>query len=200
MKRILISFVTILFLISCDAQNNDFTSPDLYLFNIHGPVKELTFSGFVYENSEGVYQPGVYKFDSQGKWTNPPTNKIERNDNGQIIKIIHTAEEEYADDWHFWEQFEWKNNYLSNHHLYPTEVNLHYLDNTVSLIEIIHCYTQYPIEDIIRLSNFEYDDRGNWTSCVWHQTCSYDTSEDPSVTPIPPIYNSGTIKRKITYY
>ena len=204
MKRFLISSTAAFSILSCSAQNNDFTSPDLDLFNVHGPVKELTISYQDLDDDddlfEGLYQPGIYKFDSQGKWTNPQAYKIERNDRGQIVKFVLSDEEEYADDWHFWEEFEWKNNYLSHHSLYPNEVSIHYLDNNISLIEVTHGYTQYPMEDIIRLSDFEYDERGNWISCNWRQTISYDTSDYPSVPAISPIYSSGTIKRKITYY
>ena len=193
---------------SCGANGDEFSSPDLDFFNVHGPVKELKISYDGVENGlfGGWCNPGVYKFDKNGCWINPSefsvgsfekVYKVERNDKGQIVKFILSENKNEVDDWHFWETFEWENNYLSEFSHYPEEGHFHYLDGKISLIELGHGYTQYPMEDIIRFSDFEYDEQGNWVSCTWRETVTYDTDGDPA---IPPTYSSGKMKRKILYY
>ena len=201
---ILVSFLVC----SCGAKGDVFSSPDLDFFNVHGPVKELRISYTGVEDGlfGGWCNPGVYKFDKNGRWTNPlevsvgsfeKVYKVERNDKGQIVKFILSENKNEVDDWHFWETFEWKNNCLSEFSYYPQEGHFHYLDGNISLIELGHAYTQYSMEDIIRFSDFEFDEQGNWISCTWRETVTYDTDGDPG---IPPTYNNGMMKREILYY
>lgn len=207
-------FIFFVLLISCAKKNNSSSSPDLDFFNLHGPVKELSIS-VTGDNTcslfEGWCNAGVYEFDKKGNWINPGLYKrdlnghdinegvyrVERNDNGQIIKFIFT--EEGLKDWHDCEEFNWEGDYLTKFHLYGYEGSLHYRNNVISLVELEHYYTQFPMLDIIRLSNFEFDDNGNWISCDWQQSVAYDTS-DSNYEAIPFTNNSGKMLRQIYYY
>lgn len=205
MKKPLILFVVTCAVISANAQNNDFTSPDLDFFNIHGPVKELiiSYTGLDDENRYGGpidawSEPGLYKFDTRGKWTNPNVYKVERNNKGQIVKLIFS--EEGLEDWHYCREFEWKGNQLFSFSQYALDGEFHYLDNVISSIELFHGYTIDIIEDNIKFSGFVYDDKGNWISCKWNQKISHLIDEDTLDPDEPPTYKSGTMIREITYY
>ena len=193
-------------------ENNDFSSPDLDFFNLHGHVKQLTISYTGLEDGEslfdGWYNPGTYCFDQKGlwinpgvfeykdgKWVNPGIYKLERNEKGQIIKFYFTKEG--LEDWHFCENFSWMANTLDFFSLYSTAGTIGYSDNLIANIELDHSYTQYPMEDKITFSNWKFDEQGNWISCEWSQTISYNTEDED---PIPPVKNSGLIIRKIIYF
>lgn len=212
-KLISLTLLLTLPLIGCSSkENNDFSSPDLDFFNLQGHVKQVSLSytgleegeslfdgwsnpGTYYFDQNGLWtNPGVYEFND-GKWVNPGIYKLDRNDKGQISKFYFTKEG--LEDWHFCEDFNWSDNDLIFFSLYGTEGTISYKNNLVSTIQLEHAYSQYPMEDEIKFSNWKFDEQGNWISCEWTQTISYDAEDED---PIPPVKNSGLIIREIIYF
>lgn len=123
-----------------------FSSPDLDFFYLHGPEKELRISYTRVEGGlfGGWFNPGVYKFDKNGRWTNPldfsvdsfyKVYKIERNDKGQIIKIILSENEEEVDEGLLGERIEWGNSCLSERSYNSQDIHFHYHDDVIYLKE-----------------------------------------------------------------
>lgn len=199
MKKLLLSSIFtygIISCFSCYAYKNTFTSPDLDFFNLHGQVKELTLYYTGCEESgerspfAGLFAPGSYKFNEAGEWTNPQVYRVERNDNGQIVKFITNEEPE---DRINSESFTWEGKHLKEFSKYANEAIFFYTGDDITKAQINHYYTQFEMEDIITLSDFKYDNQGNWISCKWDETITYEDNV------VPPLHYSGEINRYIIY-
>ena len=186
-----------------------FTSPDLNFFNLHGPVKSMTVSYVGFDGKKypwlGVWGwKGLYEFNEDGEWLNPKevsSNfvKITRNDKNQITNIqlppnsITGGSSEIT--------YNWSNNRPESFVYYTYEGyagNFVYQDDLISGIQNSphNPYEMdYEITEKTILTDFQYDEMGNWISCK----CLYRYNEYINGTP-----NSGSkpgiMNREILYY
>lgn len=178
-----------------------FTSPDLDLFNLHGPVKEVAVSYTGLRDGEiSLFEhpddSKVYRFTEAGEWRHN-FYQVKRNSNGYITKIYTDRDAYNNPDENHWfvGEFRWKGNTLKGFGLYPVETEFSYKDGKLS--EIDTGWVQSMImSDKIKFSDFKYDENGNWISCNWKEKVIIDANDS---IPETKTY-SGTMRRRIEYY
>lgn len=165
---------------------NSLVTPDLVLFELHGPVNSVTYHT---DNSSsdwtGSLIPMLYDeiritFDGEGTWDVPPMithgkssgdvnplHPYERNDDGQITEYYRWTEFFAAPSKYKWENgrpvsCEWKgiDGSGTDYYTYDDKGNLS-KKLTKSFLEG-EAYTTTII-----YFNYEYDERGNWISRNW---------------------------------
>ena len=178
-----------------------FSSPDLSLFNLHGPVKELvvSYTG-LRDGATSLFEhpddSKVYRFTEDGEWLHD-FYQVKRNSNGYITSVYKDSEAYYYPYDNYWYvgQFSWNGKNLRSFDLYPISSEFSYKDGKIS--EISTSSVQSMISsDKIKLSKFRYDEYGNWISCNWKEKV---TTEFYDSIPETKTY-SGTMNRRIEYY
>lgn len=179
----------------------NFTSPDLDIFNLHGPVKELVVSYTGQRNEETTLSQildnnTVYRFTEGGDWKHD-FYQVQRNNNGYITEFYPDRDTYYNPEDNHWfiGQFRWNGSNLRNYEAYPLEMEFSYYDGKISEINVGWIQSMI-MSDIIKLSNFQYDEYGNWISCNWKEKVIaefYDSASEIKT-------YSGTLKRRIEYY
>ena len=192
-----------------------FTSPDLDFFNLKGPVRSMVIS---YVGFDGKKYPwlgvwgwrGNYEFNEDGEWVNPEevsTNfkKIVRDSENRITKIqlsYNTMIGDYAEI-----SYNWKDNLPQSYKYYTHEgyegnfIIEDYENDGELVISGIQNLPHnpydmdYEISEKTILSEFEFDDRGNWVNCK----CVYKYNEYIGGNTNSGS-KSGTMTRDINYY
>lgn len=193
--------------------NANFTSPDLSLFNLHGPVKSVVTT----RNSGHLpyfFDASRIEFDRNGNLKNiyalaankltPGSSgvKIVRNSAGYITSLLYSPE---GGEGNFSATFKWNGGNLKSYYIEDTRAwegatytysggNITYMDHTIN-DESLAIFTKTSY------SNFKKDSYGNWTTCSFFSNIkeeeeSFDDSPNRIHTSTP----AGTIQRQILYY
>lgn len=147
-----------------------FTSPDLSLFQLKGPVKKCVIS---MEDMGDI----VYEFDKDGNLISPKYEKIERDTNGAIIEYYNPESECTT-------RIKWEDGkVIATTDLfgdgYNSSSNGYEYDKDNNLVQM----TQERIAFPFNYSDYKFDEFGNWISRI--QEANGTTCEE---------------KRYITYY
>lgn len=177
----------------------NFTTPDLSFFNVKGHVKTM-----IWDNTPGntfcrtPWQTfwgwkATYEFNESGEWTNAKNLRmdpytsiqgISRNLENQINKIVYPSdfgEEEIV--------YKWENNVLKTFSSAGSKGEFLYQDSILNSIDYEYSNTEFDVPAKIVLSDFQFDNIGNWISCNFVIT----TKETKRKI-------TGEIIRKIEYY
>lgn len=177
----------------------NFVTPDLSFFNIRGHVKTMIWdntprNSFCYTPWQTFWGwDATYEFNEKGEWTNAKNMRmspyetildIRRNLENQISKIIYPGE--YGEDEIV---YTWENNILKRFYSTGTKGEYLYQDTILSSIDYKYSNTEFDIPAKIVLSDFKFDNIGNWISC------NFVTTTKETKRKI-----IGEITRKIEYY
>lgn len=178
----------------------NFSSPDLSFFNVKGHVKTIQWSNTPnYEFCTNPWQNfwgwgGNYEFNDAGEWLNPKGIRmnpyasilsINRNLENQICKIFYPGVYGYDEDINY----KWENNILKSFSAPGSRGEFMYENDLLTKIEYQFSNTEYMIPANIVISDFQFDEVGNWVKCNFVRTVK---NENIRVT--------GEITRKIEYY
>lgn len=192
-----------------------FKSPDLDFFNLHGKVKSMVISYVGFDGKKypwlGVWGwKGNYEFNEEGQWINPQdvsTNfkKIVRNEDNQICKIelqYDTMLGDYMEISYNWNDNRPVSYKYYSHEGYEGSFNYQEENNGDNIVlEGIKSNPHnpydmdYEISESTQLSEFEFDDKGNWINCK----CIYRYNEYIGGNANSG-NKSGTMTREIIYY
>lgn len=186
--------------LSCFAQENNFTSPDLDFFNLHGQVKEMMI-----KTNQFCFQDwgmdGKYKFDLSGRWINPteviPNCILERDKEGRIIKILYpkndTGYRKFID--YNWDGRQLKDFFSTSH----SDGSFFYTNNILSGEIYVWYYTDEIEKYKVTASNFKFDKNGNWISCELNtEVSAFNYDGEEYVVVAQPA--DGKMTRQIIYY
>lgn len=178
----------------------NFTSPDLSFFNVKGHVKNMLWDNTPsYEFCATPWQVfwgwgGTYEFNEDGEWTNaknfrmsPYTSiqSVTRNLENQIGKVYYPGDFGYDEDI----AYKWENNILKSFQAPQSRGEFSYENNVITKIEYQYSNTEFMVPGNIVMSDFEFDEMGNWVSCKYVKTTKENSKR-----------MSGEIIRKIEYY
>lgn len=180
---------------------DSFTSPDLDLFNLHGPVKEMTIS---YDSSSGSPEScfyawsweGNYKFDESGAWTNYKQifeGGVKRNNNGQIVELYYSPDNpDFGSPFVY---YQWKNNHVIKFEAGTPTGNYSSQDGTLTYdangnisgenMDMANPFWEGKSK--LKLQGFKFDQFGNWISCSWTKTVIGEESDYWSCNSLNPL-------------
>lgn len=193
---------------------NALTSPDLAFFNLHGNVESVIYT-CEYSIPMLTDDPSPIKFDREGNCINikealylPEVAKeidLTRNEKGEVVKAVFKNPYPSADSPGNYE-FSWNNGQLFRITYeaweYNEEYSISYDNGLVSNMIFSYHSDGDNGETVINLSNFKFDDKGNWIECTGAFTSTtwdnYFEGDEPNKETEPTV--NIPITRKLTYY
>lgn len=178
----------------------NFTTPDLSFFNLKGHVKTMQWDNTPnYEFCSTPWQnfwgwSGNYEFNESGEWVNAKKIRmspyasivnVNRNLENQINKIFYPGEFGYDEDLNY----KWEGNTLESFNAPGSRGEFNYENNLITKIEYQYSNTDFMVPANIVISDFQFDEVGNWVSCKFVKTSKEGKRRI-----------AGDIIRKIEYY
>lgn len=212
MRRLLILGLSLvsLFVLKLYGQNASFTSPDLAIFDAHGPVKTITYTAGQTVPFADLEKTPIM-FDRQGRCTNivriaagrsgASSMKVQRNNAGYLTKIVSKKGLLLNTPTDF--VFSWTGKQLSSysfeiHPAWGWRFDIKYQGSKISSISYMGGGDGIGSEGQYTFSNFKYDSKGNWIECtVKCKNIEIDELDD-TYTPDP--VKTYRVKRTISYY
>lgn len=195
-----------------------YTTPDLIFFNLHAPVKNMTIAysdstANIFDNLWGW--AGTYNFDKDGNLINHgnigldashPLKDLERTGEGEIGRLFFSS----TDDWdgeadYFWE--EGRPASAQSHFGSYQALFAYHPDGILEQMSYRYGNTEGDNGADILLTDYEFDEAGNWISCKWTMQRIEPVPYYSAVTGALVGYKdkvkdsvSGTMTRRITYH
>ena len=178
----------------------NFSTPDLSFLNVKGHVKTIQWSNTPnYEFCSTPWQNfwgwgGNYEFNEAGEWINfkkfrmsPYASivSLNRNLEEQINKIFYPGDYGYDEDINY----SWEDNVLKSFSALGSRGEFIYENDLLTKIEYQFSNTEFMVSANIVISDFQFDEIGNWVACKFVKTVKERNKRI-----------SGDIIRKIEYY
>lgn len=195
-----------------------FSTPDLTFFNLHAPVKSMTI---IYQDSvANIFDnlwgwASTYTFDKEGNLTNHrnigldaahPLNSVERGPDGEIGRLYFTP----TDSWDGEADYLWEDGIpvgAQSHFGSYQALFAYHPDGILEQMSYRYSNTEGDNGADVLLTDYEFDEMGNWVKCKWTMQRVEPAPYYSAVTNALVGYKdrikdtvTGTMTRQISYY